>query len=71
MRLLFVILSDKQPKAEIGVEDKNGRRRVVTLIWKTKEFTPLPEGWLQMVEAELAHQDAEEHARATGRKLFR
>jgi hypothetical protein len=71
MKLLFVILSEKHPKAEICVEDKNGRRRVVTVIWRTKEFTPIPEGWLQMVEAELANQDSEEHAKSIGRKLFR
>jgi hypothetical protein len=71
MRLIFVILSDKSPKAEVGVEDKNGRRRVVQLIWRTKELTPIPEGWRQMVEAELDNQDSEAHAKSIGRNLFR
>lgn len=69
-KLLFVRLFEKESKVDVFVEDKTGRKRMVTFVWKTKDPTPIPASWFQQVEAELRYQDSQALAKSKGRNLF-
>jgi hypothetical protein len=69
-RLLFVVLYEKEQKAEVVVEDKIGRKRRVECVWLTKDRERIPDSWLEMVQKELDFQDGEEIAVQKGRKLL-
>ena len=71
IKVLFVRIFEKRQRMEVAVEDKNGRKRMVALEWRTKDETPCPANWLEQVEHELNDQDAEEISKMGGRKLFK
>jgi NADH:ubiquinone oxidoreductase subunit len=70
VKLLFVVLHEKEQRLEVAVEDATGRKRRVEINWRSKELTPVPSHWFSMVEQELKLQDDEAALEATGRVLF-
>ena len=71
IKIVHVVLHEKERKLEVAIEDKVGRKRVVTIVWESKEFTPVPDNWLEQVVMEIDFQDSEETAALQGRALFR
>lgn len=69
-KLLFVRLFEKEQKLEVAVEDAKGQKRMVTITWLTKELSPLPDTWFDLVEKELQDQDATALAKSKGRVLL-
>lgn len=70
VKLLFVVLHEKEQRLEVAVEDATGRKRRVEINWRSKELTPVSSHWFSMVEQELKLQDDEAALEATGRVLF-
>jgi hypothetical protein len=70
MKLLFVVLHEKEQRIEVTVEGSAGQKRRVEINWRSKGQAPVPANWFSMVEAELKLQDDEAALQAKGRVLF-
>jgi hypothetical protein len=70
MKLLFAVVHEKEQKVEIAVEDKTGRKRLVTFPWFSRDRISIPDHWFRAVEKELETQDSAALAKSMGRQLM-
>lgn len=71
MKLIQAVWNGSEGLLEAVLQDDKGRNRRVLLRHHQKAglLKTLPEGWMQMLEAEIAFQDGETADKEKGRQL--
>lgn len=70
IKLVAVVLYENEQRLEAVIEDSDGKRRRIDLVWKSKDPTGIPSHWWDSIIGEVEFQRTEEFNKNKGRVQF-